>query len=115
MEYFLLIGGEKQGPFTGYEILSSIREGKLKGEEMVWRKGIADWQNLRSIQDFEDSSPPSPEVLAAAEEARKLARAALDSPQPWLRFWARILDYMLFVSLLRMSILLAFPGAVEWI
>jgi uncharacterized RDD family membrane protein YckC len=115
MEYFLLIAGEKQGPFTGYEIISDIRDGKLKGEEMIWRKGFEDWQNLRSIEDFADTWPPTPEMLAAADEARKIARTALDTPQPWLRFWARMLDYFFFSALIRISLFLFFRSGFAWL
>ena len=113
MEYFLLIAGERQGPFSGYDILSKIREGEFKGEELVWRKGLTGWQDLRSMQEFEESWPPTPEMLAAAEEARALARLALDTPQPWLRFWARVVDYALFLSTVWFTLLLFFPSTFQ--
>jgi len=109
MEYFLIIEGQTTGPMGGFEVVSRIHEGLLRGEELGWRKGMAEWQPLRSMEDFAREWPITPEEIAAAEEARALARHSLDTPQPWLRFWARMLDYGWFTTVLCLLLAISLP------
>jgi uncharacterized RDD family membrane protein YckC len=110
MEYHLSIAGQRSGPHSQFWIIDGIRDGRLKGDELTWRMGLEDWQPLRKIADFEGYWPPTPEMIAQAEAARALARSELDRPQPWLRFWARVLDYSLFLMSLSLLANLLFPG-----
>lgn len=96
MEYFLSIAGERSGPFTQFQLIERIREGSLTGTELAWQKGAPEWRPLKSLEEFVPYWPLTPEQIAQAAEARRIARVALDTPQPWLRFWARTMDYVWF-------------------
>ncbi len=97
MDYHLSIAGERSGPHTQLNLIEGIREGRLKGDELVWHVGMQDWQPLRSVREFDDYWPVSEETRLLAEAARTRARAELDRPRPWIRFWARVLDYTWFM------------------
>jgi len=117
MDYFLSIGGERSGPCTQFQLIERIREGALKGDELAWRKGSPEWQPLKSMEEFAPYWPLTVEQIAQADAARRLARVALDTPQPWLRFWARMVDYVWFVFALSFVVgpFLPQPEAVmEW-
>lgn len=107
MEYYLSVQGSQSGPHTQFEIIDRIRDGGLKGDELVWKKGDSDWKPLKQVVEFEGYWPLTAEVIAKAEQARSLARTELDRPQPWLRFWARMVDYTWFYLIFMM-----FLGAV---
>jgi hypothetical protein len=92
MDYHLSIAGERSGPHTQFHIIQGIREGRLKGDELVWHVGLPEWQPLRDVNEFEGFWPLSEETRLQAEKARRLARLEMDRPRPWLRFWARTLD-----------------------
>src|SRR3954469_9959304 len=92
MDYHLSIAGERSGPYTQFQIIEGIREKRFKGDELVWRVGLPEWQPLSGVVEFEGFWPVSEELRAQAEEAWKRARSELDRPRPWLRFWARMLD-----------------------
>ena len=96
MEYFLSVEGARSGPFSQFQIIERIREGLLLGPELIWFKGAADWQPLRELDEFTGYWPLTVEQITRADEARRLARVSMDTPQPWLRFWARALDYAWF-------------------
>lgn len=100
MEYFISIAGERTGPHTQFQIIEKIRDGGFKGDELAWRKGMEEWKPLREVDDFAGYWQPTPQQVVAAEQARQVARIALDTPQPWLRFWARMVDYVWFSLLL---------------
>jgi uncharacterized RDD family membrane protein YckC len=96
MDFHLSIAGERSGPHTQFHIIEGIREGRLKGDELLWHVGMPDWQPLRTVREFEEFWPVSEETRLQAEAARSIARAELDRPRPWIRFWARTLDYLWF-------------------
>ncbi|HEY2573419.1 MAG TPA: RDD family protein [Verrucomicrobiaceae bacterium] len=100
MEYFLSIAGERTGPHSQFHIIEEIRDGRLKGDELAWRRGMGEWKPLREFEEFSGYWRPTPEQIVAAEHVRQVARIALDTPQPWLRFWARAMDYVWFYLLL---------------
>lgn len=102
MEYFISIGGERTGPHSQFQIIEKIRDGGLKGEDIAWRKGVEEWKPLREFDEFTGYWKPTPEKIVEAEHARQVARIALDTPQPWLRFWARTMDYVWFSMLFGM-------------
>jgi uncharacterized RDD family membrane protein YckC len=95
-DYHLTIADKQTGPHSQFYIIQGIREGRLRGTELVWRMGLEGWQPLRELEDFSSYWPPTPEMLAKAESAKELARTALDQPRPWLRFWARWIDLLWF-------------------
>jgi uncharacterized RDD family membrane protein YckC len=101
MDFHLSIAGERSGPHTQFHIIERIREGRLKGDELLWHVGMPDWQPLRTVREFEGFWPVSEETRVQAEAARNIARAELDRPRPWIRFWARIFDYTCYSLLLR--------------
>lgn len=58
---------------------------------------MTEWIPLKEAVEFESYWPVTEEARQMAEAARQIARAELDRPRPWLRFWARALDYLWFV------------------
>ncbi|MFZ4767319.1 MAG: RDD family protein [Roseimicrobium sp.] len=112
MEYHLSIDGKRTGPHSQFYIIEAIRDGSLSGGELVWHQGLGDWCALRGLEDFSSYWQPTPAVIEAAESARRVARAELDRPRPWLRFWARVVDYAWFTFALSMLAAMAVPSAV---
>lgn len=104
MEYHLSIAGDRSGPHSQFRIIEQIREGLLKGDELVWRLGVPDWVPLRELDEFDGYWPPAPDVLAAAEVAKHEVRKELDRPRPWMRFWARMVDYFWFSFMLGLAL-----------
>ncbi|RBP38570.1 uncharacterized protein DUF4339 [Roseimicrobium gellanilyticum] len=115
-DYHLTIADKQTGPHSQFYIIQGIREGRLRGSELIWRLGMEGWQPLRELEDFSSYWPPSPEMLAKAESAKELARTALDQPQPWLRFWARMLDMAWFFCAVTFLLGLILPeSARQWL
>ena len=114
MEYFISIAGDRTGPHSQFQIIEKIRDGGLKGEELAWRKGADEWKPLRDFEEFASYWQPTPQQVATAEQVRQVARIALDTPQPWLRFWARMMDYVWFSMLLGMLLERASSPGNPW-
>ncbi len=110
MEYHLSIADKNSGPFSQFTIIERIRNRELTGEELIWRKGFDQWIPLKAADDFASYWPISEETLIKADEARQLARIELDTPQPWLRLWARVVDLACFFICAGMIVGSALPA-----
>ena len=116
MDYHLSIGGGQKGPLTQFQVISGIRDGSLKGDELAWTKGFSEWVPLKQIEDFAGYWPVTPEVIEQAQAARQIARIELDKPRPWLRFAARMVDYLWFTTTLWMLMGAMLPqAALAWV
>ncbi len=115
MEYFISSAGERTGPHSQFNIIERIRDCTLKGDELAWHMGLPEWKPLRELHEFGDYWKPTPEIITEAEHVRQVARIALDTPQPWLRFWARAMDYIWFSMLFSMLLNLLLPQTSAWI
>lgn len=55
--WFMVIDGEQRGPLTKAQILESLMEGELGGNDFIWRPGFTDWKAINETTDF--WKPPS--------------------------------------------------------
>ncbi|MCF7675845.1 MAG: RDD family protein [Akkermansiaceae bacterium] len=110
MELWLILDGEKSGPFQDYEIRSRIAAGELTRETPVWQQGMAGWRTLDEISLFageferidqggEDDEPSFGET----SPARRVTDRAGPPPLPVApafarRFWARWLDIQTYLA-----------------
>jgi uncharacterized RDD family membrane protein YckC len=117
-DYHLTIADKQSGPHSQFYIIQGIREGRLHGAELIWRLGMEGWQPLRELEDFSSYWPLTPEAQAKVDAEKELARARteLDQPQPWLRFWARMLDLTWFFCAFTLFLGFTLPeSAVQWL
>lgn len=59
MEYYILVNGGKQGPFSLEELYTK----KISPNTMVWKTGMTDWtmaKNMPELADLLASLPPEP-------------------------------------------------------
>lgn len=62
------VGGTQNGPITWEELVALTRGGRLRGSDLVWTEGMADWQPAGSIPGlFGPPASPPPAVQAAAD------------------------------------------------
>ncbi len=113
MDYHLSISGESSGPYSQFHIIEGIREGRFKGDELIWHVGVPEWVPLKEAVEFESYWPITEQARLQAEAARLLARAELDRPRPWLRFWARVLDYLWFTFVISLLLRPLLMGNME--
>ncbi|MEO1292215.1 MAG: SPFH domain-containing protein [Pseudomonadota bacterium] len=63
-EWHLALNGAAQGPFTLRALAEMSEDGRLTGETLAWKKGMAAWQAAASIHTlealFDDTPPPLP-------------------------------------------------------
>ena len=121
MEIFLVIDGQKAGPFTPYEVRDKLRSGKADPETKAWIKGMDEWTPLRDFAPLKNdvelriADAGAEEIAISDEERAAVMVAAYERPRPWVRYWARSIDmsfHMMMVALLLKLTGLAEPNAV---
>ena len=53
--YHVVEQGQAAGPFSSQHIRQRIREGRLKGNDLVWREGLAEWTKARDVPELHAS------------------------------------------------------------
>lgn len=104
MELWVIIEGEKAGPFQDYEIRRRIENGELAGDTPAWHQGQDGWKPLRELApfavEFERPTARNDGEAAAASAVRR-GQGPPTLPQERLlgrRFWARWLDILAYVA-----------------
>lgn len=92
MEIWIGRDGERHGPYKEDDVRDWLRSGQVKGSDLAWREGLADWQPLSVLfpDVTVDASVPPTGVAPALPQAT--AAAAEDYAGFWKRFLAYIID-----------------------
>lgn len=80
MEYYILINGGKQGPFSLEELYTK----KISPNTMVWKTGMTDWtmaKNMPELADLLASLPPEPPEFNTGKEQ---GSNQVTMPKTWL-------------------------------
>lgn len=104
MELWLILDGEKAGPFQDFEIRRRIEHGELGADTPAWQQGQDQWRPLGEMPAFasEFERTASPHQEAAEEPAEQRGGKPPALPQERLlgrRFWARWMDIFVYNAL----------------
>ncbi|MGY4155604.1 hypothetical protein ACVINW_001446 [Bradyrhizobium sp. USDA 4461] len=91
-EWFYAQGGQRKGPLPADKLCELLVTATIDGETPVWRKGLADWQPLRTTEigtQLKDSPPP----IAASQINNGLVWALAFAPLAYLFVDVALLSY----------------------
>lgn len=117
MEFFVSVAGEKRGPLTIFAVGDLLRDGTLTTDSLAWHRGMDGWKPIREVPALESvlpeeerekpapppekrEEPPLPPPLPGADGTATAERVsgslayATGGARPFLRFWARMFDYL---------------------
>ena len=109
MEFWIILDGEKAGPFQDYDIRSRIDRGELTRKTPAWHQGLDAWRTLGEIAlfDGEFEMMDGETGLGSAPDETEADRGMAPRegppplPQPQAlgrRFWARWLDIHMYLA-----------------
>jgi hypothetical protein len=52
MTWFYSSNGNQSGPVTQQELASKVECGEVKGTDLIWKEGMADWLPLNQVPEF---------------------------------------------------------------
>jgi cation transport ATPase len=76
-QYYAALFGEQGGPFSGEELTAMVEKGRLTGDTLVWRDGMAEWVEAASVAELgaliDEAAARRKEEEAAEAEAQQKA------------------------------------------
>jgi uncharacterized RDD family membrane protein YckC len=111
--YWLILNGEKSGPFSLGEISRRIRAGEVSGADPAWHVGISSWTPLGQIAELREVfDEDKMHDLGTDDAAPYLPPSSGPPPLPqanpvYRRFWARWLDIQTYSALWWLALSLA--------
>ncbi|HKR76740.1 MAG TPA: RDD family protein [Rhodanobacter sp.] len=103
MEIWIGRDGERHGPYKEEDVRQWLRNGQVKGSDLAWREGLADWQPLSTL--FPDVTPdaaPAADNPYSAPSApmQNLPQTTAAALEDHAGFWKRVAAYILDAILL---------------
>lgn len=122
MRYYLNINGEVSGPHSQFAVIDLIREGTITEQSWIWRQGYDEWLQAKNANEFDsywpkteidpDLEPTHEVILSSPPSTPPIHQTTNERPRPWLRFWARMIDYMAYMGVAMFITMLIFPTGV---
>jgi len=82
-QWYLVIKGKRQGPFTGVQMTQMLSSGQIKPKDMVWTDGMPKWEAAQAIAPrFQPDKPKSTPIAPAP--------ASVTRPQPTTKGRSRL-------------------------
>lgn len=91
---------QKEGPVSHGELQKMLDQGEIDSTTKVWTSNFSDWVTISEVEHFNLSGlDDTPTIEVGRHEAVYERETDLDTirPRPWVRFWARMVDYSLLV------------------
>lgn len=103
-KYWYYVKNDKQeGPIPESKMQEMFDTGHLGSETLVWSESVKEWTPASKVESFRVKIIPSPPPLPrkpppipSFEKAKRVEEETVLKVRPWVRFWARYFDYILF-------------------
>jgi uncharacterized RDD family membrane protein YckC len=111
MNWFYVDAGQQAGPVPDEQLDELVRNGKVRGDTLIWREGMANWQPYsqarpEGIQPPAPVAPPPPTAPGTIPPMAPAAGPITYQPAPataygiayagfWIRLVAKIIDYVI--------------------
>ncbi len=97
--WYYKVGEEKIGPVSHKELQEKLDKGDLDPSTKIWTEDFQDWLPISEVEHFNMASldeVPTITIEKKVDYSRETDREYV-RPRPWVRFWARMIDYSLFI------------------
>ncbi len=105
--------GQQRGPVTAEEIRSLLATHKIQPDTLVWSEGMADWKPAGSISEFRISPYASPTSDPVEGIDWSGYTPSGSQVRPWVRYWARSFDFLLYAMVFGGIAIAIWPGIEE--
>ena len=107
-------GEDKVGPFSQNDLQDMLDKGDITASTKVWAESLKDWLPISEIEHFKTSEclrgdmttlddAPTITIEKRVEYLRETDQEFV-KPRPWVRFWARMIDYSFFILILSLPL-----------
>jgi len=113
-QWYYAQADQQHGPIPEPEFTELFEAGQLPPDTMVWTEELKEWVVARDVDGlippaYKPPPPPThaPNTLTAAYEPSG------EQVRPWVRYWARMLDFFLFCFLAGIVLAFVYEPALE--
>jgi GYF domain 2/RDD family len=99
-QWFFNDSGQQRGPVTAVEIQSLLENRKIRADTLVWSDGMAEWEPAGSINRFQISPYAAPASTPDSGIDWSGYEPSGSQVRPWVRYWARTFDFLLYCLVL---------------
>jgi uncharacterized RDD family membrane protein YckC len=95
-------GDQIKGPIPEDELIQLIQSGRLPKNALVWTEGQQDWSPASEINGLlpPELQPSLDESLPSNQRVKRINNSDFEpsgeQQRPWIRYWARLVDFLLF-------------------
>jgi len=82
MQFFVLVNGEQQGPFTPDQIKGYLAMGQFQHSDLAWHEGLPDWKPLGEFPDFAPKTHRTPNYKSVP--VRNLTQRKTKGGKGWI-------------------------------
>lgn len=112
-QWYYQQSGQQRGPVGENEIQSLLENQRLQPDTLVWREGMPEWRAADTLANFQalPYAPPSTDPGTGVNWSGYTP----SGPQirPWVRYWARSCDFLLFCTIGGAAIEFIWPPILE--
>ncbi len=112
-QWYYSESNEQRGPITEPELRQLIDSKAIPPATLVWSEGMPQWTSASSLPAF----APSPYAAPSSEPDLQVDWSGYvptgSQVRPWIRYWARTLDFLLFSLVFGIMLGLIYPQFLE--
>lgn len=89
---------QKEGPVSHAELQGMLDRGEIDSNTKIWADTFEDWVSISEVEHFNFTSLDETPTIEVGERKVAYTRETDEGyirPRPWIRFWARMIDYSL--------------------
>lgn len=104
--WFYMVGSDKEGPISHNDLQDMLDKREVDPSTRVWTQSQKDWLPISEVENFNMTildETPTIEIQKKGLYSRETDQDYIRS-RPWVRFWARMIDYSLFAIVLSIFI-----------
>ena len=109
-------GYQRNGPISEFEVIEHLRNGLIPSDTLVWHEGMADWAPASDVPELGITTQPPPLPAGTGEIPEGMPDVydpGVPQARPWVRYWARMMDFFVFSILVGAVIGFIYPAAME--
>jgi uncharacterized RDD family membrane protein YckC len=113
--WYYKMGEEKSGPLSYQELQGKLDRGEISASTEIWKEDFSEWLPISEVEHFNRATldeTPTITIEKKVDYERETDQEGV-RPHPWIRFWARMIDYSLFVLVI-MGFLGSFRSPFWW-
>lgn len=112
-QWYYLENDEERGAISEAELLQLFQSGVLHPDTLVWTEPLKDWIPASHITGLITPTPTLPLEQQVSLDSLPEYAPSGDQIRPWVRYWARVIDIVIFSVCAGILISITFPPILE--